>query len=413
MPIERWPFALLMVLVVAPACPRPGEPIEAGAGAARSAGEIAEAGERVPAASGLAAPELKALAFDLAHAGEFEAAREVFGRLASMEGDALAKTAWFHYGNLLETSHALDARSAGELEASLAAAREAYRRGVADMAESPAAARRQAEVNLRRVEEKLGELRAIGQGGMTPPEVSERIDDLDAPGAAAHSLEGRLRPEEPGADQYYFLWMVYRVAWLDHLYLRLGNAWKLASRGEAGLPPEGTIEERMEELGGAAGETEARGETAIERFGASPHLIDLRVLTADAHRYHAQLEMFRAARAAGAPVGEGAGGAGDGDAEGAKLEAPPEAIEQLRLAVAQQRAALELAEGAREGTAMLSAEQRAAWDAGTLERHARSLSASLESDEALLRAMTEPDGEEPGGAGAEGADEEGQADTGP
>lgn len=394
----RLPFALSLLALVAvcpgaaPEGPERGTPEPA---APDRSGRLKVAREGGGGGSATAsAQDLKALAFDLAHAGEFDAAREAFGRLAGMTGDPLARTAFFHLGNLLETSHVLDATTAAELEHTLEEARAAYARAVADMASAAPAARRQAEMNLDRVEEKLAGLREIGGRKLTPLEVSERLDDLDAPEAAAHSLRHRLDTTDPAADQFYFLTLVYRVAWLDHLYLRLANAGKLAERGGAAGRDRAAIDARIAarigQLAGVSEDTEAIGLTAIRRYPASPHLLDLRILTADAHRYHAQLEAFRAASQAGrlqATAGDARPAVGDGESElaaGAGVEVPAAAIDQLELAVSQLRAARALVEEARRNPAILSPAQKAAWPPATLDLYAEQLVEQLASDEAML-----------------------------
>lgn len=343
--------------------------------------------------------EIQSYAFELVNVGEFDRAREMFERLAGMTGEPLAKAAWFHWGNLLELHAMMDAESLEEARGVLKEAHEAHNRAMVRLQAGPPDEelphlRNRAMSHIEVIEDHRRALASIEEGEMELIEAAETLDDMNAPAAAAALLRTKLDPDEPGADQYYFLSLVYRLSYVDHLYLRLRNMWQAAAQPDGDLLSEGARARGLDRLHNATGESDRLLSTALQEFGNSPHWLDFLTLSADNHRYQGLLNLMRAdlvrqGRPAVSFEGEDPGAAFESDAR--------KHFEQL---IEQTRAVMAFTDKALEDRSVLSSRQAEAYTDAQLERYgamARETLAdagSLSEDVSLSIVPSAPDEEQ-------------------
>lgn len=337
--------------------------------------------------------EVQAYAFDLVNVGEFSRAREMFERLAGMTGEPLAKAAWFHWGNLLENHAMMDARTLDEVRQTLKEAHEAHNRAMVRLQAGPPDEelphlRNRLKSHLQVVEEHQNALERIQNDEMNLIEAAETIDDMNAPAAAAGLLRPRLDSGEPGADQFYFLSLIYNLSYIDHLYLRLRNMWQAAAQPENDLLSEGARAEGLDRLHRATEAASNLAAAALREFGGSPHWLDYLTFSADIHRYQGLLNLMRADLARdgldqAALAREDPGSGFEADA----LEHFQELIEDTRKIIA-------FTDEALEDRSQLSEAQAGAYSDSVLERYGTIARQTLEDSTGLTETVplrVEPD----------------------
>lgn len=252
--------------------------------------------------------EIQARAFDLVNVGEFERARVEFGHLAEMKGERLAKTAWFHWGNLIELYAMMDALSLEDARKCLLEAREAHRRALEGLDAQPDPGmphlRGEFESHRRAVDAKLESLERIERGEVSMTDAAEMLDDMNAPGAAASLLQGKIDPADPSSDIFCFLSLVYRMSVVDHLYLRLENMEKAQKTPSRELIDHEDWVRALDELDETTLGVHEQVEMAIQAYPGSPHWLDFLMYSADTHRYRGYLFLMLAENPAEAATEE-------------------------------------------------------------------------------------------------------------
>lgn len=241
------------------------------------------------------AQELQAEAFDLWNAGEFESAAAAFQQLAERSDDEpLARTALFHLGSLLESDGVMEAELSGDVRDILSRAEDAYRSALerADPARPRAAD--QIRHHLALLEANQARLTDVLAGRLPPVEAAETLDDLNAPGAAAAYLAPLIDSGKARTEQFHFLSLVYLLAYVDQLHVRLARAVPLSQTEGGPVGPTPSARERMARQERALQRAEVLADFAIAHFPGSAHEIDFRLHAGDFHRYHGALELRRA-----------------------------------------------------------------------------------------------------------------------
>lgn len=312
--------------------------------------------------------EIKTYAFELVNVGEFERARTMFERLAGMTGDPLARGAWFHWGNLLELHAMMDAGSLSAARGVLLEAHEAHNRAMAALQAEPPGGQMHNVRNLIRshidvIEDHLRAIDSIESGEVALIDATERIDDMNAPAAAAALLGPEPELDKPGADQYYLLSSVYRLTYVDHLYLRLRNMWQAAARPDSDLLSEGARARELDRLHQATEESARLLDTALGNFGNSPHWLDFLSFSADNHRYQGMLNLMRADLARDGREADSFAG----DDPGAAFEA--RALDHFEQLIAQTRRIVAFTDEALRDRSVLSRRQAGVYSQARLESY--------------------------------------------
>ncbi len=339
------------------------------------------AGRAEPAPSA-SASELQAYAFDLVNVGEFDRAEAVFEQLAGMRGERLAMTAWFHWGNLLETYRTMDAASITEVRKTLTEAREAHDRALAGLKDARGPKmphlRPRLESHLEAIDANLARLDQIERGEVPLTLAGELVDDMNAPAAAAALLQSGIDAGDPSAETLTFLSLVYRIAYLDHLYLRLGNMEEARAHPERPLVGEAAWKSALAVLEEAAKQSGDQVDQALRQYEGSPHWLDFLTFAADVHRYSGMLYLMRAKDA------ESDSDLASADADGVESELEARALLELERMIQRTREVVAFSEGALADRSMLSPRQARAYPARKLEIYRELADRGLRESAAIM-----------------------------